>query len=222
MAALERRRKSVVYVIGNNSLQNRLLAGLIREHTGLECQCRPDLNPLTLADAKRLPRCLLLIDGGAEEDLIKVCSGSKVAMGIRKPGFCLAFFNVVRNGGFERDLLRRGIRGVFYDTDPPELLAKGAQAILKGELWYPRMVLSRCLLSEMGTAGEDSADLSILTPREHEIILMIAAGDRNQEIADHLCISLYTVKTHTSRIFKKIKVSSRLQAAFWAAKYLDS
>ncbi len=221
MAALEK-KKSIVYVIGSNGLQNRLLAGLIQENTALECRCKTDLNPLTIAEAQAQLKSLLLIDGGAEENLIRVCSRPEIETGIRSPGFYLAFFNVVKNGDCEMDLVRKGIRGIFYASDPPELMAKGAQAILKGELWYRRMVLSKCLLTDMKDGGNIySEDMPVLTPREREIILMIAAGDKNREIADALCISLHTVKTHTHRIYKKINVSSRLQAAFWAARYIE-
>lgn len=59
-----------------------------------------------------------------------------------------------------------------------------------------------------------------LTPRETEILALVAVGDMNEEIADKLCISTQTVKTHLYRTFKKINVSNRLQAAFWATKNL--
>jgi LuxR family transcriptional regulator of csgAB operon len=61
---------------------------------------------------------------------------------------------------------------------------------------------------------------STLTPREIEIVSMIAAGAANAHIADKLCISSHTVKTHIYNIFKKINVPNRLQAALWAAKNL--
>jgi DNA-binding CsgD family transcriptional regulator len=49
---------------------------------------------------------------------------------------------------------------------------------------------------------------------------MIAVGATNDEIADKLFISPHTVKTHLYRIFKKINVPNRVQAALWAAKNL--
>ena len=57
-----------------------------------------------------------------------------------------------------------------------------------------------------------------LTHREIEILTMIAHGAPNSLIADQLCISPHTVKTHIYNIFKKIEVPNRLQAAFWAIK----
>jgi DNA-binding CsgD family transcriptional regulator len=59
---------------------------------------------------------------------------------------------------------------------------------------------------------------TILTPREIEIVSMIATGAANAYIAKKLCISPHTVKTHLYNIFKKIKVPNRLQAALWVVK----
>ncbi|MFH1935680.1 MAG: helix-turn-helix transcriptional regulator [Pseudomonadota bacterium] len=60
----------------------------------------------------------------------------------------------------------------------------------------------------------------MLTPREVEILTMMATGATNANIADKLCISPHTVKTHIYNIFKKIDVPNRLQASLWATKNL--
>jgi DNA-binding CsgD family transcriptional regulator len=51
-----------------------------------------------------------------------------------------------------------------------------------------------------------------LTPREHEILVLIAAGHSNREIAEKLFVSENTVKTHSSRVFEKLGVNRRVQA----------
>jgi len=63
-------------------------------------------------------------------------------------------------------------------------------------------------------------DRLLLTQREIEILALVAVGARNEEVADELCISPHTVKSHLHNIFKKIDVPNRLQAALWAAKNL--
>lgn len=63
-------------------------------------------------------------------------------------------------------------------------------------------------------------EVTILTPREIEILTMVASGAKNEEIANELYISPNTVKTHIYNIFKKINVPNRLQAALWAVKNL--
>ena len=59
-----------------------------------------------------------------------------------------------------------------------------------------------------------------LTHREAEILTLLSIGSSNDDIADKLFISPNTVKTHLYRVFRKIKVPNRFQAALWAAKNL--
>ena len=56
----------------------------------------------------------------------------------------------------------------------------------------------------------------MLTNREEQILRLIGEGLTNQEIADDLVISLYTVKRHATNIYNKLNVSSRRQAVFTA------
>ena len=63
-------------------------------------------------------------------------------------------------------------------------------------------------------------DRSILTQRERQVLVHVAVGATNEEIADKLCISPHTVKTHVYNICKKVGATNRLQAALWAAKNL--
>jgi LuxR family transcriptional regulator, positive regulator of biofilm formation len=62
--------------------------------------------------------------------------------------------------------------------------------------------------------------VSVLTPREFNILSGLIMGHTNQMIADTYCLSPHTVKTHIYHIFKKIKVSNRLQAAHWASQHI--
>ena len=68
--------------------------------------------------------------------------------------------------------------------------------------------------SSLKSSGKD------LTERQTEILALVAVGASNEEIADRLCISAHTVKSHLYKIFKIINAPNRLQAALWAAKNL--
>lgn len=56
----------------------------------------------------------------------------------------------------------------------------------------------------------------LLTPRELDIVLLLAQGMSNEEIADELVLEVSTIKSHLARILPKLGVRSRLQAAVWA------
>jgi LuxR family transcriptional regulator of csgAB operon len=132
----------------------------------------------------------------------------------------VALFNVEHGQGIEEKAVARGIKGIFYKKDPLERFQKGIGAIFEGELWVSREILTKCVMENMSKDNPPTQDEVVLTSREMEILTMISTGRRNEEIADKLCISPNTVKTHIYNIFKKIDVPNRLQAALWAAKNL--
>ena len=59
-------------------------------------------------------------------------------------------------------------------------------------------------------------NIEVLTPKEKEVLALVAKGASNQEIADKLCVRDVTVKTHLNSIFKKLKVTNRTQAVLLA------
>ena len=61
-----------------------------------------------------------------------------------------------------------------------------------------------------------NSEIDALTPKEKEVLALVAKGASNQEIADKLFVRDVTVKTHLNSIFKKLKVSNRTQAVLLA------
>lgn len=61
-----------------------------------------------------------------------------------------------------------------------------------------------------------SVNIDTLTPKEKEVLALVAKGASNQEIADKLCVRDVTVKTHLNSVFKKLKVTNRTQAVLLA------
>ena len=61
-----------------------------------------------------------------------------------------------------------------------------------------------------------SVNIDALTPKEKEVLSLVAKGASNQEIADKMCVRDVTVKTHLNSIFKKLKVTNRTQAVLLA------
>jgi DNA-binding NarL/FixJ family response regulator len=121
----------------------------------------------------------------------------------------------------EKLVMMNNIQGLFYKNDPLHIIPKGIAAILNGDLWYSRKILIKCILetSHSNNSLNHTAD-SNLTLREREILILMASGFSNKEVADKLYISAHTVKSHVYNSYKKINVDSRFQAALWAAKYL--
>ena len=120
----------------------------------------------------------------------------------------------------EKKALSRKIKGFFYKDDQFDIFLKGIRSILDGEIWIPRKVLLQYVFDSLEEKQSIIEEKTALTPREIEILSLISMGSTNDEIADQMCISPNTVKTHLYNIFKKINVPNRLQAALWAAQNL--
>lgn len=115
-------------------------------------------------------------------------------------------------------VLKAGARGYCNKNVEPPLLRKIVERIHDGEIWAERKLIPR-LLEEYASHAEDRPEnlarqdsrLSLLTPREREISILIAGGASNKEIASRLRVGEGTVKAHLTAIFRKLGFSDRLQ-----------
>lgn len=203
-----------IYVLGHLDLQNELMCAFLNSETGLPCKFIPPEKLVEVLDDSSEDRRLVLWDYlDTEPGVLWGAVGYSTYQ--NRPGCLLALFNVPRGTDLENEMIARGFRGVFYEDTPLEMLAKGVKAIASGKLWFSRESMERYLWSREPLAGAQKS----LTPREREILTMIAHGAANTEIADALAISPHTVKTHIYNIYRKIGVPNRLQAALWAVEH---
>jgi DNA-binding NarL/FixJ family response regulator len=106
--------------------------------------------------------------------------------------------------------LQAGARGYLTKDTGAEALAAAIRAVHAGGVHLDPAVQARLLSAASGTAPDE------LTPREAEVLTLIAEGLSNAEIAERLVVSLATVKTHVNRIFAKTGVRDRAQAVRYA------
>ncbi len=118
--------------------------------------------------------------------------------------------------------LRAGASGFISKGADPEEIAKAVTATHAGEsLLSPRA--TQALIERYLALPETTPDATLLEPlvepltaREEEILAMIARGLSNQEIAEELVISPYTVKTHANRVMTKVRARDRAQLVIYA------
>lgn len=110
-----------------------------------------------------------------------------------------------------------GVNGyILKDSESSELI-KGIQSVYDGET-YIQPNLIPLLNARLVKRDTDKDKIDLLTRREREVLIQVANGMFNKEIADSLLISERTVKNHISSIFKKIEVADRTQAAVFAIR----
>ncbi|MDR6611946.1 response regulator transcription factor [Leifsonia sp. 1010] len=116
--------------------------------------------------------------------------------------------------------LEAGVAGFLLKDSEPDELVRAIRSIADGHGTLDR-TLTRRIVDEYVHRRrlqplDATAALKILTPRERDILLLLAQGMSNDEIAGTLVIEVATVKSHMARLLPKLGVRSRLQAVAWA------
>ncbi len=117
------------------------------------------------------------------------------------------------------EALRAGASGFLLKRTEPEQLVAAIRVVAGGEALLSPSVTKRLIeeftrrpQSATGPASSSADRLTVLTEREREVLLLIARGLSNQELAEQLFIADNTVKTHVKRIFTKLGARDRAQA----------
>jgi DNA-binding NarL/FixJ family response regulator len=112
------------------------------------------------------------------------------------------------------DALDAGATGYLLKDAAPDELLRGIHAAAAGQA-----ALAPKAATELLAERRDVRPATELTPREREVLVMVAEGLPNKLIARRLEISEKTVKAHLTRVFERIGVSDRTQAALWAERH---
>ncbi|WP_307872790.1 response regulator transcription factor [Paractinoplanes ovalisporus] len=158
-----------------------------------------------------------------------------VLMDVEMPGMngLEATRRIVATGGgpsvlilttFDRDdylfaALEAGASGFLLKNSSPESLVEAVRVVARGDALLAPEITRRVIsaFARPGTVrAEPAARLDELTPREHEVLVELAGGATNAEIAASLHLGETTVKTHVSRVLTKLGARDRTQAVVLA------
>jgi DNA-binding NarL/FixJ family response regulator len=119
------------------------------------------------------------------------------------------------------DALKAGASGFLLKTDPPERLVEAVRAVAAGETPLAADVTALLIDHYLGRTDVEDRPVEIadLTPREVDVLTLIARGRSNAEIASELYVGEGTVKTHVARILAKLELRDRTQAAIYAYEH---
>jgi DNA-binding NarL/FixJ family response regulator len=116
--------------------------------------------------------------------------------------------------------LRMGAAGYLLKDMPPAELVEAVLDAGRGEPRIAQRMAGR-MLREFADGARSAGDpLVELSPREREVLALLADGMRNREIAERLVVSEATVKTHVRHVLEKLRLRNRAEAAAFAARHL--
>ena len=114
-------------------------------------------------------------------------------------------------------VIRAGARGYVTKTISSGDLAGAVERVAAGDaVFSPRLAGFVLDAFREGARVGDDAELDVLTPREREVLQLIARGYRYKEIAARLHLSVKTVESHVSSVLRKLQLSSRHELTRWA------
>ena len=128
------------------------------------------------------------------------------------PGTRVVILTMFNEPVFAREALRAGAAAFVLKHAADVDLVKAVRTAAAGGRYVQPELAGDLLDAEAPAAGADGA----LTPREHEVLELLAMGHTNGEVAARLCISVRTVETHRANIQHKLGVSSRSDLVLYA------
>jgi DNA-binding NarL/FixJ family response regulator len=200
---------------------------LVRRGFRLILEAEPDIEVVAEAE-----------DGQQAIDAVRRHRPAVVLMDIQMPGLdgLEATRRILADAGgdtrvlilttFERDdyvfeALQLGASGFLLKTAPPEDLITAVRVVARGEALLSPSVTRRVIqeVTRQQRRVRRSPDLDRLTPRELEVLRLVAEGLTNAEIAARLYLTEATVKTHTSNVLSKLGLRDRVQAVIFAFQH---
>lgn len=113
--------------------------------------------------------------------------------------------------------IKAGALGYLLKDSHPDDLVKAIRQVYRGEpSLHPS--IARKVLRELGRSTTEKSIPEPLTDRETEVLQLLSLGADNQEIAEKLVVAEVTVRTHISRILRKLHLANRVQATLYALR----
>jgi two-component system response regulator NreC len=116
------------------------------------------------------------------------------------------------------EMLRAGASGYVPKRAAPDELVTAIRTVSQGQVFLYPTLAARLVQSYLGQSGVDTPPTEELTPREQEVLTLIAEGLTNPEIAAKLVISAKTVDRHRENIMRKLNLHSRVDLVKYAIK----
>jgi DNA-binding NarL/FixJ family response regulator len=214
-----------VLIADSNRMQAQLLTSALRRRSELRiATCAVDIPSILQAVASTPAKVVVL----SLNHSVSIASQMAAMRRIHLSHPAIA--NVLLVESYDRELVinafRSGARGIFCISDTHfRLLCRCIQRVAGGQIWAnsEQMSFLLDLISEVPSLRVlNSRGQQLLTPREEQVVALVAEGLSNRESARELNLSEHTIKKYLFRIFDKLGVSSRVELVLYAVNHGDS
>lgn len=195
-----------VLIVDDHELIRETLVFVLKVEQDIEVAATAATGEEALAEARRTRPDVVLMDY-----LLPDADGAEVTRTIKseRPQTKVVMLTAATGDEVLVKAIEAGCSGFVTKERAVDEIVAAVRAAHVGEALISPSMLARVLPKLTQTVPSKGFDL---TPREHEILTLLAEGQRNQEIADGLGISLYTVRNHIQSILIKTQAHSKMEA----------
>jgi two-component system, NarL family, response regulator LiaR len=212
---VERRVVTIrVLITDDHKVVRRGLRGFLELDPELEVVGEAENGEEAVAVARRLEPDVVLMDL-----LMPVMDGIEATSKIRRelPEVEVVALTSVLEDASVTGAIRAGAIGYLLKTTDADELREAIRAAAAGQVRLAPEAAAR-LMREVRSPSSPEALTEPLTERETEVLRLLARGKANKQIARELFVAISTVKTHVNNLYRKLDISSRTQAALYAAR----
>jgi RNA polymerase sigma factor (sigma-70 family) len=207
-----------ILLADDHDVVRRGLKGLLQEYSGWEI-CGEALSGREAVDlASELQPDIAIVDL-----MMPDLNGLETTRQIRKASerTQVLIFTMHHNEGIIHDVLEAGARGYLLKSDAERHIVTAVETLLRHQPYFSAQV-SETVLEGFLRSGRNRAVIGAavprLTPREREVIQLLAEGHRNKKIAQILGISIKTVESHRTTLMRKIGIKSIVELVRYAVR----
>jgi NarL family two-component system response regulator LiaR len=201
-------------ITDDHKVVRRGLRGFLELDPELEVVGEAENGEEAVAMARRLEPDVVLMDL-----LMPVMDGIEATREIRRqlPEVEVLALTSVLEDASVTGAIRAGAIGYLLKTTDADELREAIRAAAAGQVRLAPEAAAR-LMREVRSPESPETLIEPLTERETEVLTLLARGKANKQIARELFVAVSTVKTHVNNLYRKLNISSRTQAALYAAR----
>ncbi len=211
--------KKTVMIVDDHPLFREGLKSILSRHAKFEIIAEAENGSIGISYAKKMKPELIIMDLSLPDKF-----GIEVTREImaKLPGTCIMILSMHSNIDYVTEAFKAGAKGYLVKESAAEKLVEGLDSISQGEYFLDTslspQVVKNLIASEDKEAKIRDTGYGSLTPREQEIMRLVAEGLSSKAIAEKLFISPKTVENHRTNIMNKLDVHSVLELVRYAAR----
>jgi DNA-binding NarL/FixJ family response regulator len=213
-----------VLIADSNRMQAQLLTGALRRRSEFLIATCPVDEPSILRAVAGTPVKVIVFSFNQTVSLATQLAAIR-RVHLSHPTIAKVILLESCNRDIVVNAFRAGVRGIFCISDTHfRLLCRCIQRVAEGQIWANTEQMTYLLetISEIPSLKVlNSQGQQLLTPREEQVVALVAEGMSNRAVARELTISEHTVKKYLFRIFDKVGISSRVELVLYAVNHGD-